>query len=163
MTLPPHARIAIAAMLPLAVASAACISEKDRCLPGFVYASQYHACLAEVDASADASSDAASEAASPADAGADAADAGGTPGLGAACQSSSDCTGKASYCLKSPLAPSDPGVCSVPQCTPADCGSDYACCDCGNSSIPDLKSWPRGVCVPHSDTSTVQPLGCTCQ
>jgi hypothetical protein len=137
----------------------ACLSDKDRCLPGYVYLASYGACQEVADAAADA--EASVDAAPASDGGGEAGGDGGT-GLGDPCQDNASCTSKASYCLKNPQPPSDPGMCSIPQCTAADCGSTYACCDCGNAGLPDLKSWPRGVCVPRSNTSTLQSFGCTC-
>jgi hypothetical protein len=157
-----------------ALALAACVTDSNRCLPGFEYAPQYDACLA-LDGGADGS--VASEAASPAaEAGpsdankadadkdkmdkADAGDAG--TGLGDTCNASSDCTGTANYCLKSPTAPTGPGNCSITPCTAADCTSAYACCDCSAASLPALQSYPPGVCIPSADETQLTALGCKC-
>lgn len=139
------------------IGAVACVTSANRCVDGYVYVEEYKACAPVAGASTDAApaaSDAASNSTSDAAA----------EGLGVACGADPDCAGKrASYCLKSPLAPTDPGVCSVPQCSAIDCGSEHACCDCGGAQVPELQAWPRGVCVPRSDSSTVQSFGCVCQ
>lgn len=96
------------ALAAVAAPLVACVTDADRCLPGFVYAPQYDACLSL--GGDDAGDDAASEAgAEPSDAGAGGATDGG---LGASCNSDGDCTGAASFCLKDPTAASTaPGMC----------------------------------------------------
>ena len=140
----------------------ACVTDSNRCVPGLVYAPALKACVADNDGSVDASTDAtvASDGEATSEGGADAA----SSGLGTACGGDPECAGhRASYCLKNPSAPSDPGICTIPQCSAADCGADYACCDCGNASVDALKSLPRGVCFPRAQVSAVQPIGCVCQ
>jgi len=163
----------VAAALPLA----GCVTSANRCLSGYRYAPQYDACLQDTDGGGeDAAIDAAIDAAT--DAAIDASDArveaATTPssdasdasaGLGRACQSSADCTGgRATYCLKDPTqSPTDPGICSIPQCTASECTSAYGCCDCSAALITGLKAWPDGVCVPAADVTTVEQFGCKCQ
>jgi hypothetical protein len=153
------ARDALVVALSFAsVAFTACVTSENRCPAGYEYVPAYNACAEKSDAGADAASDAAppaTDAASQSDA--------DTGGLGTSCTRDPDCAGKkASYCLKSPLSPDDPGVCSIPQCTATDCGDGYSCCDCSSAAVPELKAWPRGICIPRSDVSSVQAFGCVC-
>jgi hypothetical protein len=141
-------------------ALAGCVTDTNRCLPGYVYAPQYDACMMPGDAApaplqtADAAAPDGSDDAGSAD----------DSGLGASCADDSSCTGKASYCLKDPTAaPTDPGVCSIPQCTAADCTSAYSCCDCSGGLIAALQAWPVGVCAPASNKTTLVSFGCNCQ
>lgn len=141
---------------------AACVTSENRCVEGFEFVSTYKACVPVADASA---TDASSVDGAAADGG-DGGDGGAAisaSGLGDSCGGDPDCAGKkASYCLKDPLAPSDPGICSVPQCTATDCGEQHRCCDCGSAAVPELQAWPRGVCLPSDQVSTVQSFGCVC-
>jgi hypothetical protein len=162
------ARRTIAVLVAIASPSlAACVTESNRCTPGFKYAPQYDACLQEgVDADGGIASDGA-DTVNANDALADAApvtDAGGgDSGLGNACNASSDCTGRASFCLKDPTAdPTDPGICSIPGCTAADCTSGYSCCDCTAAVLASLTAWPAAVCAPSANTSTLTAVGCKC-
>jgi hypothetical protein len=163
VSLPRHT----GALLALAACHVACVTNSNLCLPGYVYSSQYDACLAiggdaEADAGAD---DAATEAATATDGGmSDAGSAAGDAGLGSSCNTSSDCSGQASYCLKDPTAsPSAPGICTIPGCTAAECTSAYSCCDCTQASLSSLTAWPKNVCTPSSNETTLVALGCTCQ
>ena len=143
VSLPRHT----GALLALAACHVACVTNSNLCLPGYVYSSQYDACLAiGGDAEADAGS------------------AAGDAGLGSSCNTSSDCSGQASYCLKDPTAsPSAPGICTIPGCTAAECTSAYSCCDCTQASLSSLTAWPKNVCTPSSNETTLVALGCTCQ
>lgn len=155
-----------AALLALAACQVACVTNSNLCLPGYVYSSQYDACL-QVGGDADDGSDAATtEAAAAAAADGSAPDSGSAAdgGLGSSCNSSSDCPGQASYCLKDPTAAaSAAGVCTIPGCTAAECGSGYSCCDCTGSSLAPLAAWPKNVCTPASNQSELVAFGCTCQ
>jgi hypothetical protein len=135
----------------------ACVTDSNRCVPGYVYAPQYDGCLAIGDDAGDA---AAPDGAGPTDGG---GGGGGDGGLGDSCHADSDCTGQASYCLKDPTAaPTDPGICSIPGCTAAECGSAYSCCDCTGAVLSSLAAWPKNVCAPIADKSQLTPLGCNC-
>jgi hypothetical protein len=156
----------LAALVAIAAGQAACVTSANLCLPGYVYSSQYDACLL-VGGDAD-DGDAAPDAA-PVDDGmsyaaaSDAANA-GDGGLGSACNTSSDCPGQASYCLKDPTAAATaPGICSIPNCTAADCTSAYSCCDCTGAALSSLTAWPKNVCAPSGDQSTLVAFGCSCQ
>jgi hypothetical protein len=155
------------ALLALAACHVACVTNANLCLPGYVFSSQYDACLAvggdaDEDAGAD---DAATEAAPAADGGAsDAGAAASDAGLGSSCNTSGDCSGQASYCLKDPTAaPTAPGICTIPGCTAAECTSAYSCCDCTQASLSSLMAWPKNVCTPSSNETTLVALGCNCQ
>jgi hypothetical protein len=151
----------ILAMVALGAPLAACVTDSNRCLPGFVYAPQYDACLQIADAGPEGG--VATDAGAAAPDGAPAADDGGA-GLGNACNGNGDCAGQASYCLKDPTAaPTDPGICSIPMCTAAECGSSYACCDCSAAPNADLMAWPAPVCVPSDNETTLVAFGCKCQ
>ncbi len=149
----------IVALAALGAPLTACVTDSNRCLPGYAYAPQYDACLQIADASPDAAIARESGTATT-----DGGAALGGSGLGDPCNGSADCTGKASYCLKDPTAaPTDPGICSVPMCTAADCGDSYACCDCSAAQNADLMAWPAPVCVPGDNKTTLVAFGCKCQ
>lgn len=142
---------------------AACVTDANKCPPGYVYASAYDACLVQAVPS--------DGGASPGDAGV-ASEGGGSSdaapsaegGLGASCNADSDCPSPATFCLKDPTAaPTDPGICTIPGCTAAACGSAYSCCDCTAALISALMAWPKNVCAPQSNKSTLVQFGCTCQ
>jgi hypothetical protein len=157
----------ILAMVALGAPLAACVTDSNRCLPGFVYAPQYDACVPIADAgpvgvAPDAGGTAPDGGASSGD-GAPSSGDGGV-GLGNSCDGNGDCAGRASYCLKDPTAaPTDPGICSIPMCTAAECGSAYACCDCSAAPNADLMAWPAPVCVPGDNETTLVAFGCKCQ
>jgi hypothetical protein len=160
-----HAKTTMLAEVVLLAAAtaflAACVTDSNRCPPGFVYAAKYDACLQEATPD---DGGAAGEASAPSDAGAGDGSSAGEGGLGASCHADSDCPSSASYCLKDPTAaPTDPGICSIPGCTAAACGSDYSCCDCTAGLVAALMTWPKNVCAPASNKSTLMQFGCTCQ
>ena len=161
----------VGALTALVVPLVACVTDTNRCPPGLTYDPQYDACL-EPPGSGDAQVEAASTTdAAPAppdggDASPDAAASGdaGDTGLGNSCNADSDCTGQASFCLKDPTAaPTDPGICSIPGCSAAECTSAYSCCDCTAGLLSALMAWPKNVCAPASNKSTLVQFGCTCQ
>jgi hypothetical protein len=158
----PLARLgALAALSSLA----ACVTDANKCLPGFTYAPQYDACLEDATPT-DGGSESAAEATTPASDAAPSSDAAsaGDSGLGNSCNAGSDCPGSASFCLKDPTAaPTDPGICSIPGCTSSACGSAYSCCDCTAALITALTQWPKNVCAPADNKSTLVQFGCTCQ
>jgi hypothetical protein len=139
----------------------ACVTDSNRCFPGYEYTAQYDACLqiAVADAgSGDAGGDALAADAAAADGGGE-----GGAGLGSACNGNGDCPGAASYCLKDPTAgPTDPGICSIPNCTATACGASYACCNCSAAPNADLMAWPAPVCVPSDNETTLVAFGCQC-
>jgi len=149
----------------------ACVTNANRCLPGFEYSSSYDACL-DLDGGADSSATPSADAATVADAGSDGGEAGVSDGgdeeagsaadLGKTCNSASDCSGLASYCLKSPASPSAPGYCSIPNCSAGGCTSAYECCSCAAAALSELQTLPT-VCVDTSDSATLVSFGCTCQ
>ncbi len=151
----------------------ACVTDSNRCFPGYEYTAQYDACLqiAAADAGdavtrAAATRAAATRAATPSPPMPrlpTAAAKGRGAGLGSACNGNGDCPGAASYCLKDPTAaPTDPGICSIPNCTAAACGSSYACCNCSAAPNADLMAWPAPVCVPSDNETTLVAFGCQC-
>ncbi len=154
----------IAASIGLAALAAslvACVTDSNRCLPGFEYAPQYDACL-QLGGPDDGGGDAAEASTSLSDGSPDASSA-GDAGLGTSCNTGADCGGQATYCLKDPTAPaSSPGFCSIPGCTAALCTSAYSCCDCTGSALPPLTAWPKNVCAPSSNKSDLVSFGCTC-
>ncbi len=144
-----------------------CVTSSNRCVAGYTYDPQWDACLAPPDAGPDAG---ATPEAGAGESNGDAAPVEGGEGgsatasdLGASCNSGSDCSGAASYCLKSPTAPTSPGYCSPTGCTAAECTSAYACCDCTSAALSALQAFPAGVCVDNGDKATVVSLGCKCQ
>ena len=153
---------AILAMVALGAPLTACVTDSNRCYPGFVYAPQYDACLQIAGGASDAG--APPDARASASDGAAAEGGDGGAGLGNSCNGNSDCSGQASYCLKDPTAaPTDPGICTIPMCTAAECGSSYSCCDCSAAANPDLMAWPAPVCVPSDNKTTLVAFGCKCQ
>jgi|HubBroStandDraft_6_1064221.scaffolds.fasta_scaffold351949_2 hypothetical protein len=161
----------ILAMVALGAPLNACVTDSNRCYPGFVYAPQYDACLELGDGGSDGGSTLdAGGGGSTLDAGAAVSDGAtaeggeGGAGLGNSCNGNGDCAGQASYCLKDPTAaPTDPGICTIPMCTAADCGSSYSCCDCSAAGNADLMAWPAPVCVPGDNKTTLVAFGCKCQ
>jgi hypothetical protein len=148
----------------------ACVTNANRCLPGFEFSASYDACL-DLDGGADS---AAAPSTAP-DAGGDSASAndaggGGEGGAGASaadlgkvCNGASDCSGLSNYCLKSPENPSAPGYCSIPNCTAGgECTSAYQCCACAAAALSELQALPI-VCVDLDDSATLVSFGCTCQ
>jgi hypothetical protein len=154
----------LGALVALAAPLVACVTDANRCLPGFTYAPSYDACLEDA-VPGDGGSEASPEAATLAsDAGAVDSPSSGDSGLGNSCNSNADCGGAASFCLKDPTAsPTDPGICSIPGCTSSACGSAYSCCDCTAALISALTAWPKNVCAPAGNESTLVQFGCTCQ
>ncbi len=149
-------------MVALGAPLTACVTDSNRCFPGYVYAPQYDACLQVADAAGDGA--VATDAGAAADGAPAEGGEGGAAGLGNSCNGNSDCPGQASYCLKDPTAaPTDPGICSIPMCTAAECGSSYSCCDCSAAGNADLMAWPAPVCVPSDNETTLVAFGCKCQ
>jgi hypothetical protein len=146
----------------------ACVTNANRCLPGFEYSSSYQACLdldaGVVDAGPSTVPDAGDAVVSDGASDGEAGEGGGgdTADLGKTCNGASDCGGLSNYCLKSPAAPSSPGYCSVPNCTPAECGASYSCCTCTSAVISQLAALPP-VCVQPGDEAQLVSFGCTCQ
>jgi hypothetical protein len=152
---------AIVAMVAFGAPLTGCVTESNRCLPGFVYTAQYDACLEVDDGGGDGAVE--SDAGIATSDGASAEGGEGGAGLGASCNASTDCVGQASYCLKDPTAgPTDPGICSIPMCTATACGSSYSCCDCSAAPNADLMAWPAPVCVPSDNETTLVAFGCKC-
>lgn len=140
----------------LLLATACGIDESERCPEGYVWHSQYQGCLGPEPAGG---------AAGIAGAAGDAAGAEANPGeLGASCREDGDCaTGPATTCLLDPTAPSDPGMCTIADCTAEDCGgTDYQCCDC-TTSVALRGTWLLPVCAPSSRTRTLSGVGCSCE
>jgi len=80
-------------------------------------------------------------------------------GLGTPCADDTDCADlEAAACALNPMAPDDPGYCTIEDCVAEDCTGDYQCCDCSASSMVD------GVfCASAEDASMVGAYGCTCE
>jgi hypothetical protein len=165
--------VALFAFAPFAAIAATglsgCVTNANRCLPGFEYSAPYDACL-DLDAGSDSGgastvADSGGAPANQSDAAVDGGEAGAgesTADLGVTCNSASDCSGAASYCLKSPANPSAPGYCSIPNCVKGGCTSAYECCSCAAAALSELKSLPT-VCVDLNDSATLVSFGCTCQ
>jgi hypothetical protein len=138
---------------------AGCITDENRCPDGLLWVPEYSGCVepaeagdgeasTQVEAGGDSLAESSSEAAQ-------------DSGLGTSCSGDPVCAGKkASYCLKDPQNPSADGVCSIPNCTAADCGDTYTCCDCHGST---LLNWPGPMCAPIDRKSQLTGvLNCTC-
>ncbi|MBN2715382.1 MAG: hypothetical protein JXX14_05975 [Deltaproteobacteria bacterium] len=77
------------------------------------------------------------------------------------CYSHSDCTvAPLDYCLLDPTAPASPGMCTIDNCTAADCFIGSSCCDC---SAVTFIGWTSPLCIPSDAAAQVTPLGCTCE
>ncbi len=149
-------------LLIILVTSVGCsVSDSERCSQGRIYVSQYGGC---VDAVAGASSVGGSQGRD--DSGTD--DSGSsdataqTSSFGNTCHADTDCTdGTATLCQLNPQAPQDPGFCTIPNCTPNDCGDAYDCCDCSASALlKSILTVPR--CIPTANTSSLTAMACTC-
>lgn len=152
----------LARWVAIAAPLTACVTDANKCVPGYVYDPAYDACLQQV-APSDGGASSGDAGAASEGGGGDAASS-GEGGLGASCNADSDCPSPATFCLKDPTAaPTDPGICTIPGCTAAACGSAYSCCDCTAAVVSALMAWPRNVCAPQSNKSTLQQFGCTCQ
>jgi hypothetical protein len=153
----------IFAMVALGAPLTACVTDSNRCFPGLEYSPQYDACLqiddgGEGGAGPDAAPSTPDGSTTDGGAGTD-----GGSGLGSDCNGNGDCAAPATYCLKDPTAAAtDPGICSIPQCTAAACGSSYACCDCSAAPNANLMAWPAPVCVPSDNETTLVAFGCKC-
>ena len=87
---------------------------------------------------------------------------GGASGLGMACTSSADCASFGSdYCL---IAPNGgfASFCTYTHCTVNICGTSYGCCDCSQSPIALVNTYPPAICVPPALSSVLPSYGCTC-
>lgn len=161
----------LALLLAVSVLTAMCLTgcvvdDSDRCLDDAVWSEEERACIpkpvvSDTDTTPTGDSESSVDT-TPADTNpgdSDTTDGEGS-GLGENCTGDDSCaTYQASYCLKDPMAPNDPGICSVPNCTASDCGADFACCDCTSSA---LVPWPTPVCAPAGDAGTLGSVGCTC-
>ena len=77
------------------------------------------------------------------------------PTFGTTCTADEDCTGEVDFCLISPFAPNDPGVCTLENCSAEDCPDTFRCCDCSSLGL-------QVACVPEEDAGMVQAFGCSC-
>lgn len=155
------------------------IPDDKRCPAGFTFDSETMTCVKDVDAGADADSDADSDADadSAVDGGPDSGDGGGDAdsdadtdgpptGLGETCQDDEDCVGfDAANCVKNPLAPAEPGYCTVVDCEADDCPDPYACCDCRDSTSPLLPAdYKRKACLGTKEANLAKSIGkCPCE
>ena len=156
------ARARFALLAAIAATLTACVTDANKCVPGYVYDPAYDACLAQ--SAPDDGGATSGDAGAPSEGGGGDAAPSDAGGLGASCNSDSDCPSPATFCLKDPTAaPTDPGICSIPGCTASACGSAYACCDCTAALVSALTAWPKNVCAPASNKSTLVQFGCTCQ
>lgn len=78
-------------------------------------------------------------------------------GIGSECTEDKPCTDEeADFCLTSPMAPGEPGICTVKDCAPGDCPAGYKCCNCTGSSVMDVVA-----CIPEDDVAFFEDY-CTC-
>jgi hypothetical protein len=134
------------------------LSESDRCKGGLVWDEAVKLCRVQVVDSGDepGTGDTSVPDAGPdagEDTGEDTSDDAAT--FGTPCTGNEECLGEINFCLTNPLAPGDPGICTIENCTAGDCPEAYRCCDC---SI-----WGAAVaCMPEENASTAAASGCTC-
>ena len=144
--------VLVGAFTGLSLGVGCSIDDDDRCADGFVWDDEFRVCLE------DAGGTGGSGGSDPGGGGST-----GDPELGSSCVSDDDCDGAeddATYCLLDPRNPSDPGVCTIPDCTADACGDDYSCCDCGSV---DLVDWPAPLCLLSDRSSQLEGIGCTCE
>ena len=137
-----------ATVLPIACS----IEDEDRCADGYSWDEEFRICK-EDSALPPATGGSKNEGG---------AGGAGSAELGTACESEEDCAASedATFCLKSPLAPSDPGICTIPDCTADACDGDYLCCDC--STVTQL-AWPGPLCVLNDRLDQLEGAGCSCE
>jgi hypothetical protein len=128
------------------VSFACTVDDDDRCPSGYYWVDDLKVCLER-----DEVSDAGGEEC-PSDAGV---------GLGAECMDNESCACfVADFCQKNPLnPPEDPGACTISDCVPADCVSDYLCCDCTGTAVP----FAAPICVNEAIIDQLVGAGCTCE
>ena len=142
------------------------VTDNERCSEGRVWSPQFNGCIDAVGGASGGTSAAGGKTVEGGASEGGASQASGTSdttnNLGAACTKDDDCSGGiATFCLLSPSAPTDPGMCTISNCNAAACGTQLDCCDC--SASPILKTvWPKPVCVPTSNVAAVTGIGCSC-
>ncbi|MGC4068235.1 MAG: hypothetical protein QM784_27020 [Polyangiaceae bacterium] len=149
------------------------VDASERCAEGRTWNSEYKGCLAPTETAGTS----AGGGASAGESGSAGQTSGGSNGgtqtgtsppknnLGSSCAEDVDCSdGTASVCLLDPNAPKSPGVCTVPQCVSADCGTAFRCCDCTQSPVL-ASTWKVSVCAPVSKVEqlTSPAVKCTCE
>lgn len=82
-------------------------------------------------------------------------DAGTSSTFGTLCNGDEECSGEVDFCLFNPMAPNDPGMCTLENCKAEDCPDAFECCDCTSLKLPT-------ACVRETDASTLIMFGCTC-
>ncbi len=154
-------RLRRAFLAPIIMQCACSLSNTDRCAEGRIWSDEYKGCLDPVVVS-DAGGTGGQGNVSNTDA---SSDSGAVPeAFGAECASTTECTGpKATYCLTDPTNPAAPGMCTILNCTAADCaGTGNTCCDCTKSPMLGTV-WPAALCVPDSNVATLKSVGCSCE
>jgi hypothetical protein len=149
------------------------MSDSDRCSEGRVWVEAYSGCV-EPDqipgaggenptGAAGQAGQAGTPTGSDEGGSAGATDVPNDTGLGASCPDTSACTSAdATFCLKDPLNPTAPGICTIANCTSEACGEAFDCCDC-TSSVLLGSVLTAPVCAPLSNVSDLTTLaGCTC-
>lgn len=141
-----------------------CLSDSNRCAPGLVLDRDNYACIMAAAAAGGEPSTPATGG-EPSTAGSGSEPEGGAgnqaSGLGASCASDEECTGPdATFCLKNPLMPSEPGTCTIIGCSPGTCGADYTCCDC--SALGAQSPFPEPGCIADVDLPRIEAY-CDCK
>lgn len=127
------------------------IADEDRCVEGYEWSQQYLSCLLVEDDDTDTGED------TDEDDGGSSGDGSVELGLGEECTESTECADyTADYCIISPMAPSEPGYCTIEDCIASDCPSGWQCCDCTGLG------WVQ-ACMDDANATTAATYGCTCE
>jgi hypothetical protein len=145
------------------VTASCSIANDDRCPSGYFWKDDYMSCLPIVDSGTDTDTDTDTDTGTDGDT--DTENDGGSlddsgapkPGFGIECTDESACEDYlADYCIVSPLAPTEPGYCTVENCSASDCPDGWQCCDC------TALTWVK-ACMDDENAATAASLKCTCE
>ena len=154
-------RIIVTAIV--AITAGCTVDDDERCVDGYVWNDVEKACLLPIDTSA--ADDTVSETVQGEDTGTSTDSSTGSDsepeiGLGETCVDDNSCSGyQANYCLLDPSAPSNPGICTILNCTAGGCGGQFTCCDCAKSPFVTL---PGPICAPNSNVADLSQALCEC-
>lgn len=142
--------LAAGALLAALAFSGCSVADEDRCVDGYYWAEEYLSCLPDPEGDTDTETGTDDPDAGP--------DDGGTElGLGEECSGDPDCASfEADYCITNPMAPDDPGYCTIESCVAADCPDGWQCCDCTGLG------WVQ-ACMDDANATTAAAYGCTCE
>ena len=134
--------------------SGCALADSDRCSGGLVWDEKVKLCHPGTETDGDTASETDSTDSGENDTSLDAGD-GTAVTFGTPCTDDVSCTGEVDLCLKNPLAPNDPGICTLENCTADDCPDTFLCCDCGSLGA-------EIACMPEAEAGTAEMFGCSC-